>query len=333
MMTLSEQHADILIIKPSSLGDIIHGLQVAQQIHHVFHLLNIDWVVRDCFCPIIRMVPWIRNVHIFHRHGGLLKFIQLIRKIRHHRYDYILDMQGLARSGIITYFAHGGKKIGRYDSRELSGLTYDKTINTPPPTSQHAIDILCQFLPLFGLPPKLTTPLTLQPSPSKNISSFVDNRDNSRRLIILFPESRRKEKEWAEFQALASALSEHCSSADIIIAGQRNHIISPQYSNCYNFSGETTLDDIVYLIQHATMVVTNDSAPLHIASALAKTTVALFGPTEACKFGPYGSARPQHCVLSSKNKNINELSFDFVMRACLQKYQECMSGCNNQSSD
>lgn len=319
---------DILIIKPSSLGDIIHGLQVAQQIHHAFPSSNIDWVVRDCFCPIIRMVPWIRNVHIFHRHGGILKFIQLVRKIRQHHYDYILDMQGLARSGVITYFSHGDKKVGRDDSRECSRLSYYTTIDLPQPPSQHAIDILCQFLPVFDIPPKIISPLILQPSPSNDISSFINNRDNKRHLIILFPESRRKEKEWSAFPALANILSQNCPSADIIIAGQRNHIISSECNNCYNFSGKTTLDDIVYLIQHATMVVTNDSAPLHISSALGKTTVALFGPTEACKFGPYGIARPQHHVISSNNKNINDLSLDTVMNACLSKYQECMSEYN-----
>lgn len=327
-MTLSGQHANILVVKPSSLGDIVHGLQVAQQIHQSFPSSNIDWVVRDCFSQIIRMVPWIRNVHIFNRHGGLLKFIHLIKEIRQYHYDYILDMQGLARSGVITYFSHGTKKIGRKDARECSWLAYDKTIVLPPSTSQHAIDILCQFLPEFDILPKITTPLILQPSSSKNISSFINSRDNNRHLIILFPESRRKEKEWSAFPTLANALSEHCISADIIIAGQRNHIISSQCSNCYNFSGKTTLDDVVYLIQHATMVVTNDSAPLHISSALGKTTVALFGPTEACKFGPYGSARPQHCILSSNNKNINDLSLDTVLNACLSKYQECMSEYN-----
>lgn len=82
----------------------------------------IDWVVRDCFRRIVEASGIVRKLFLFKRHGGLNSFIQLIKEIRTEHYDYVFDMQGLARSGIMTFFSKSDKKVGRSDARELSWL-------------------------------------------------------------------------------------------------------------------------------------------------------------------------------------------------------------------
>ena len=94
----------ILIIKPSSLGDVIHGLQVATEIFEQTHA-DIDWVIKSSLREIVEISNIIRRIFIFERHGGWSRFRQLIRAIRQEHYDYVLDMQGLARSGLLTFSA------------------------------------------------------------------------------------------------------------------------------------------------------------------------------------------------------------------------------------
>jgi ADP-heptose:LPS heptosyltransferase len=101
---------DILIIKPSSLGDIIHGLQVAQSLKAQQPDTRITWVAREIFAPLVEACACVDEVIVFHRKAGWAGLRQCIREIRARRYDWVWDMQGLARSGLMTWRARAGRK-------------------------------------------------------------------------------------------------------------------------------------------------------------------------------------------------------------------------------
>ncbi|MGA0164775.1 MAG: glycosyltransferase family 9 protein, partial [Bdellovibrionota bacterium] len=88
----------LLIIKPSSLGDIIHGLQIATTIKHFKPEIEINWVVREIFKPIVENCEAVDKVYVFERKGGPFAFIKLIKQIRTQRFNWTFDLQGLARS-------------------------------------------------------------------------------------------------------------------------------------------------------------------------------------------------------------------------------------------
>ena len=92
----------ILIIKPSSIGDIIHGLLVAEAIQAQLPNVSIDWVVRREFAELVDAASVIDQTFIFKRTGGIRGFVRLMRAIRAQRYDVVIDLQGLARTGILT---------------------------------------------------------------------------------------------------------------------------------------------------------------------------------------------------------------------------------------
>jgi ADP-heptose:LPS heptosyltransferase len=306
----------ILIIKPSSLGDVIHGLQVAATIKHCLDNVSIDWVVRDNFADIVEATGIVDTIFPFHRGGGLGKFVALILQIRNFHYDYVLDMQGLARSGVVAYFARGNKKIGRSDAREFSWLAYDERVPLPPHRPAHAVDILLQFLPKFGLAAVAQAKLTFHGDPSDCLRNLlpVANAEN-RQMVVLFPESRRKEKEWPYFADLALALAHKFPDFSIVISAQRYFEITRPPKNIHNLSQKTSALDVALLIQSASIVVANDSAPSHIAAALGIPVLALFGPTDPIKFGPYPANNGKNNVLVATDKNLASIPVEKVIPA------------------
>jgi ADP-heptose:LPS heptosyltransferase len=310
------QQLRILVIKPSSLGDIIHGLQVAATIKHHLPAASIDWVVGDRFADIVIASGIAENVFIFHRGGGLRKFITLIGEIRKFRYNYVIDMQGLARSGVMAYFSRGDKKIGRSDAREFAWLAYDEKVPLPPPTSPHAIDILLQFLPKLGLPVELRSELSFSPDPSVVAGKLLgETHCRGKAIIRLFPESRRKEKEWPYFRDLAVVLGGKLPKFLTVVVGQRCSKTYQSLPNVRDLSGETSMVDAACLISTASFVIANDSAPMHLAAALNTPLLALFGPTDPRKFGPYHVVSEKNIVLEAWNKDLSSISVDEVFSA------------------
>ena len=277
----------------------------------------IDWVVRDCFKRIVEASGIVSKLFLFKRHGGLSSFIQLIKEIRTEHYDYVFDMQGLARSGIMTFFSKSDKKIGRFDSRELSWLAYDKRIDFPKIEIPHALDILFQFLKILNLDIPNHSELEFLQHPSQAVFDILKKKNFSKNLILLFPESRRKEKEWPYFCDLSEALMSDSSENVVVIDGQREFKSRLSCGSFYNLSGKTSLYDVIFLIKNSSIVVANDSAPIHIAASMKKKIVAIFGPTDCRRFGPYPVDSARHAILQSADKNISSVTVDDVLNHCL----------------
>src|SRR5436305_11497657 len=98
--TLVPPMTELLIIKPSSLGDIVHALQVATSLKAQHDGLRISWVVREIFAPIVRACDAVDRVFVFERGGGAKGFIRLTKELRKTKFDYVFDLQGLLRTGL-----------------------------------------------------------------------------------------------------------------------------------------------------------------------------------------------------------------------------------------
>ena len=307
----------LLIIKPSSMGDIIHGIFVAESIKAQLPGVIIDWVVRSEFAPLIDSASAIDHTLIFERKSGLGSFIGLIGKIRQTRYDAVLDMQGLARSGILTFCAKAFRKIGRSDAREGAGLAYREVTSAFPNGSPiHAVKILSEFLEVLGLEPTLpcsinfnasTKPLTMPPC------------DGFRRVVI-FPESRRTEKNWSGYEALTRRLLDSEHDLQVIWCGHEPFKASRAMdsNNFYNLTGETQVDQLPELLNPAACVLSNDSGPMHLAAALARPLVALFGPTDPARFGPFPSDSRLQRVIRRTDGDMATLNVQEVEQALFE---------------
>ena len=303
----------ILIIKPSSLGDVIQMLQVVEGAYHAAHkhgfYLDIHWVIRDCFSELIKMSPIISKCFIFQRHGGLKAFYRLIKEIRKFQYDYVIDGQGLLRSGLMTFFAHSKVKIGRKDAREGSRFFYKKTY-APSSEKIHALEILQALFKGFHF----------EITPQRPLSLTIPETDYPfKDFILLFPNSRVPKKEWPYFIELTQKILSQ-TQYSCVWAGTDPLKTSFQHPRFFNEIGKTHLSDLPGLIQKACCIIANDSGPIHLAAALKQPLVGIYGAYGASgifRYGPYPVS--EHCILQADNNDLKSLSPEVVYKAVMQQ--------------
>ncbi len=300
---------ELLIIKPSSLGDIVHGLQVATSLKAQREGLRISWIVRDIFAPIVRACEAVDQVYVFERNAGAKGFLKLMREVRRTKFDYVFDFQGLLRTGLMTSRAHAKKKVGRSDAREWAGMFYDEKVPLPPDGRRsHAVEILLQFCPVLGAKPELRGSLKFRETDALNLS-FADGRGGAK-PFLMFPDSRRAEKCWGGFKQLTEMILRENRTRKVIWAGNnrvpdRNAYPAEQF---LNLTANTSLVSLPALIKRADWVITNDSGPMHLAAALGVKTLGIFGPTDPRLFGPYPLTSPTNFVVQAPVGDLKLLS-------------------------
>jgi heptosyltransferase-1 len=291
---------ELLIIKPSSLGDIVQGLQVAASLRAQRSDLRISWIVREMFAPIVRACEAVDRVFVFERAGGAKGFLKLMKQVRATKFDYVFDMQGLLRTGLMTKRVRAKHKVGRSDAREMAGIFYQEKVPLPPDGRRsHALDILLQFCPVLGAKPELRGTLRFREVDSLHLK-FADGRGGAKPFVI-FPDSRRADKKWGGFKQLTDMILREDKSRKVVWAG--NNFVPDRgafpEAQFLNLTGNTSLVSLPALIRKADWVLSNDSGPMHLAAALGVRVFAIFGPTDPRLFGPYPIGGPLNHVIQA----------------------------------
>lgn len=304
----------LLIIKPSSMGDIIHGLLVAEAIKAQSPEVEIDWVVRREFAPLVEATVVVNRSLIFERSGGVGGFLRLIREIRETDYDVVLDMQGLARSGIMTLCAKAPRKIGRSDAREGARLAYSETTEAlPKGQAIHAVNILKGFLETLGLRPEVMHSIRF----AQDSGGLLTPARPECVRIVLFPESRRAEKNWLGYESLTRLLLEDAREPEVVWCGhvpfEASAVIESE--RFINLTGKSGIDQLPGLLATADCVVSNDSGPMHLAASMARPLVALFGPTDPALFGPFPEDSRHQRVIRPQAGDMSLVSPEAVVEA------------------
>ena len=195
----------LLIIKPSSLGDIVHALQVVQTLARAQPTCRITWVVRERFAGLVQAAPFVHEVIIFRRRDGWRVFWGLLRTLRQRRFEAVWDLQGLLRSALMTAAVRSPAKWGRADAREGAGFFYHHRVARPGGHGpHHALDILQEFLRVAAVTPRLDFPLELRAGPRFIWQDFF--RDEPRQTFVIFTDSRGAEKQWTHFDELTALI-------------------------------------------------------------------------------------------------------------------------------
>ena len=325
----------LLIIKPSSLGDIIHTLPFLKAIKDSFPDARIDWVISKNLKGLIENNPLINEVIVFDKDSwkkiknlpGTINEMSLLKKIlKSKKYDIAVDLQGLLRSGIITYYTPAGTKIGFADAREGSRFFYNRKISVNG--TVHAVDKCLEIARAIGaVAGKVKFPLTIDETSKNRVKKLTNNLNE---YVVVVPSARWITKIWpAEyFTALIRKIKLPC----VIAGGKGDREIAKKIIDLLNdknmdnpslsplnkggirgvvdLCGRTDLKELVALIAGARAVVSNDTGPMHIAAAFNKPLVALFGPTDPVKTGPYGW---------QKNKNFRVIKSGVSCSPCFKK--------------
>lgn len=290
---------ELLVIKPSSLGDIVHALQVVASLKAQQPAWRVSWIVRDIFAPLVRASTVVDQVYVFQRHEGVGGFFRLMREVRRKQFDVIFDMQGLLRSGLMTKWSRAVRTIGRSDAREGAGFFYKEKVPLPAAgRSAHALEILLQFLPALGAQAELRGPLHFREMEKLNLS-FMEPRRGFR-PVLMFPDSRREEKKWGGFAHL-SALLVREAGRKVVWAGNAYIPCKEVFPDgaFLNLTGNTSLTSLSSIIAKADWVISNDSGPMHLAAAIGVKTLGIFGPTDPRLYGPYPLSAPTNYVIQA----------------------------------
>ena len=299
----------ILILKPSSLGDVIHALPVLRLLKQHFRHAEIYWWIDSSLAPLIEGDPDLTGIVRFERKrwGKPRHWPEMIRSIRWMRaqnFDLVIDLQCLLRSAAFAWLANGKRLVGLDEIREGARGFYD---HAAPRASfhTHAVDWYLSVLPPLGVPVhknfvwlperaevaaeiKRKWPLTLVSTPHSAL--------RTPRLIALQPGARWLNKRWPvqHFAKVVHRLAQKFPAAHFAVLGGKDDaqlgetISQSAPEKVLNLCGQTSLPEMIEWVRRCDLLITNDTGPMHVAAALDKPLVALFGPTEPRRTGPYG---------------------------------------------
>jgi lipopolysaccharide heptosyltransferase I len=323
----------ILLIKPSAVGDVVHTLPVLEKLWRRYAGARIDWLLTPENAEIVRGHGAISNILLFARRefsqaGKRLSatgaMLGLVREIQEARYELVIDLHGQLRSGLFTLVSGApvrvgfGRPIRRGESvfqgkllrnvprrgwagaREGSWLAYTHRI--PIPTLEaHAVDRYLWVGKLLGLDedaPVFNLPVSEEAE--GRVKRMLEGRVKAGQpLAVLAPGTMWETKHWTAegFAGVARGVMERGFAA-ILTGGKGDRGLSEgiraEAPGAMDVTGQTSLADVVALVRRAAVVVTNDSGVMHIAAALGKPAVSIFGPTNPVQVGPYG--QPENVV-------------------------------------
>ncbi len=280
----------ILVVKPSSLGDVVHALPFLNALRSSLPGAEIHWVIARGLEGMLEGHPYVERLWVIDKEqwkrvsrlGATLSGLKaLVQGLRAERYDLAVDLQGLLRSALITAFSGASLKAGFSDARELSPLFYD--LKTRGGGDIHAVDRYLKLAALLGM----RTGEVLFPFPQVREDNGVRGQ-----YWVVVPGARWPSKRWPVeyFIEVVKALPMRA----VIIGGRDDAGIAGRIVSALpegtvvNLAGKTDLPRLLSVIKGASFMVSNDSGPMHIGAALSVPVYALFGPTSEVLTGPYG---------------------------------------------
>jgi len=297
----------ILIIKPSSLGDVVHALPVLAAARATYPRAHLAWLISASFAPLLAGHPLLDEVIPFDRRrfGRMLRdprtlaeFARFVRDLRHRRFDLVLDLQGLFRSGFLAWATGARRRVGFRAARELAWAFYTCRV-VPPAGDTHAVQRNVALARAAGL--RLDTPafpLGLRPDEldrARALLATTAGRDLPT-FVAVVPGARWPSKQWPaeRFAELIDAL--HAAGRPpVVLLGSPDErplaaaILRVVHAPVIDLCGRTDVRTLAAVLALAAQVICCDSGPMHIAAALGTPIVAVFGPTSPARTGPYAA--------------------------------------------
>ncbi len=282
-LRLKSEIKSILIIKPSSLGDVVHTLPAVAAIRDANPQAEITWVINPEWTTLLRGNPDVDHVHIFPRgeFRGLSaprSLLPWLKKTKTLRPDVAFDFQGLLRSALIGRVSGPGEFWGMSDGREGSRLLYHRVAKVD--RRAHAVDRYLKLAEAFGvpIPEQLRFPLPT--------GDALPRFDSYPPFVLLHPSARGARKSLSN-----SVIEEFCHAFDpirVVIVGKTSR--KPAVAdNCVNLANQTSLLQLIWLIRTARFTISVDSGPMHIAAAVTSRLVSIHTWSDPRRVGPYNS--------------------------------------------
>ncbi len=287
------------ILKPSSLGDVIQALPVLRMIRKHRPEAEVHWWLDSRLLPLLEGDPDLASVIPFERHRWSSPLhwneaVRSIQSIRAHRFDWVIDLQSLARSAACAWLAGGEFTVGLEDTREGAHALYDVAV---PRASYdtHAVDWYLKTLAPLGVPVDWDIDwLPVRPRVAQALQEKWHPEPG--RWIAIQPGARWDTKRWPvdSFVEVVRRLAEKCGDAHFAVLGGMDDqdagraIAAAAPGRSLDLTGRTSLPEMIEWIRRCDLVLSNDTGPMHVGAALGRKVLAIFGPTDPRRTGPYG---------------------------------------------
>ncbi len=294
----------ILFIKPSSLGDVVHAMPTAAALRRLFPQAFIMWLVKRQWAGIVERVEGVDEVCAVE--PGLAGWLSQVPRLRAQGFDLAVDLQGLFRSGGMAWLSGCATRIGFANAREGSPWFYTHRVPVPT-TEMHAVDRNLLVAQALGAPPRGEPEFRFRPlSDDRSLVADLLSRQGvpaGAPWIAMNVSARWATKRWPRgcFAEVADRLQQEGMGRVVLIGGPDERADTEAVKHLMrtapaDLTGQTEPGLLPALLQAASLLITNDSGPMHVAAAVGTPVVALFGPTSPVRTGPYGT---RHRVLTS----------------------------------
>jgi len=276
----------ILIVKPSSLGDIVHTLPAAEAIHRAAPSARLDWLVNTEWSPLLEGVPFLDRVIAFPRRelrglaGVLRGRTWASRELRSGAYDLAVDFQGLFRSAWLARRSGAPTVAGFHRTREGAGLFYNFRAQVPDWDHRHAVDRNLALATALGAPagnPVFSLPAGTRPG---TLPEFTEAP------VLLHPFSRGEGKSLSvkEAQELCTLLAPR----PVLLVGVPGRPLEVEWpENAVDLLGKTNLPELIHLLRLAAWTVSVDSGPMHLAAGISERVLSLHTWSNPAMVGPW----------------------------------------------
>lgn len=312
---------NILIVKTSAIGDVTHTLPALNALRHHFPKAHITWLVEEASAEIIKNHQALDRVLICRRKqwaGGFFKpfsFFKTIKEIRNFiktlrdtEYDLVIDFQGLLKSGIWVFFSKSKRKVGFGPGMDHAEHSYIFLNERVPAVSMehHAVNRELMLLAAIGIAcGKIEFGFPIDALDREKIKILLQAYmiSETDRIVVINPMARWDTKLWQsrKFAQVADRICE--KGFKVCFTGGRDDIEEIEKIRSFmshgavNLAGKTSLKTLAALYEKAELLLTTDTGPMHIATAINTPVVALFGPTAPWRTGPFGVG---HQIVSVK---------------------------------
>ncbi len=291
----------IALLKPSALGDVVHSLPVLHALRIRYADARITWIINRSYEPLVRdhpdlnaTLPFDRSAAGQSRFGGIRTFARFLREIRRQRFDLVIDLQGLLRSGLMTWASGAARRVGLRSAREGARFFYSDVLDDAPVGGLHAVDRYWRVAEALGvghLPKQFHLPI----GPLERVWAAEQLGHYPRPWLMMNLGTRWETKRWPveHFADLAHRAVDRFGGAVVLVGGPDERHLAAQGlallpRPCVDLTGQTDLRQLAAVLAQADVLVSNDSGPLHLATALGRPVVAPYTCTSPVRTGPYG---------------------------------------------
>jgi heptosyltransferase-1 len=291
-----------LLVRLGALGDIVHAIPVAAALSRAFPSARIDWLVSAKHRGLLDLVPVVdRRLAIRDRGdaGGVTSLVSAIRELRRNRYDVVFDLQGLLKSAVLARLSGAPRVIGFSSGylRERLARPFYTEVYDPggggmydPGERSHVVQMNLGLLTTIGVA------VAAPEFPIERIDTEIARALRERaggRYALVNPGAAWPNKRWpaARYGAVARAVDARHGLKTIVSWGPGEEPLAQEVvresAGAALLSPRTSIVDLLALIRAATVMISGDTGPTHVAAALGTPIVGIYGPTRPSRNGPW----------------------------------------------